>query len=161
MSTILLTEQQDTRYVRPRPILTLDRLRARVCSSRLDRALANGAPPDASADLSLHAHRLIGPRIRRELARELRALPREAARSRHPMNPQVPICRREVLEAGDLLEQLADRLADADPVDPCGVAQVLVLLRDGDSPLFHPSRARELERTVEAALSALEPVVPD
>jgi hypothetical protein len=37
----------------------------------------------------------------------------------------------------------------------------MLLLRDGDSPVFCQRQAHELERAVEAALEALEPSLPD
>ncbi len=112
--------------------------------------------PDSSVTLSLHAHRLLGPSARLALARALRALPRDAVRQRTRLNSAVPICWRQVLEAGETLNRLADRLAGREPVDALGVATLRVLLRDGRSPLFDPRRAQELELTLHRALDALE-----
>lgn len=156
MDTILLTTQEDTYFVRPQPIRTRDRLRARLFAWQLDRALARGAPPDSTAVLSLRAHRLIGPGSRRAVARELRALPRQAAQPKSRLDPGVPICRRQVLQAAEILAELADRLANWEPVDALGVAQLRVLLRDGCSPLFDPNPAHRLERALRAASDALE-----
>lgn len=156
MATILLTGQTDTSYVRVHPIGTSDRLRARLHAWQLDRALARGAPPDSTVALSLRAHRLIGPGVRHAMARELRALPHQAARAQNRLAPGVPICRRQVLQAAGVLALLADRLADSEPVEALGVAQLRVLLRDASSPLFDPNRARELEPELHAALDALD-----
>jgi hypothetical protein len=156
METILLTEQPDARSVCPRPVRMRDRLRTRFCASQLDRALAGGASPDSSVALSLHAHTLIGPRVRRELASELRALPGEAARPRSRLDARVPICSRGVLSAVVLLELLADRLAGPEPVEARGVAQVRALLKGADSPLFDPSAALEFGQALQRTIDALE-----
>jgi hypothetical protein len=132
------------------------RIRARLCAWRLDQALAQGAPPDSDPALSLRAHRLIGPVVRRGLAAELRALPRKAADACHPRDPRVPICRHAVLAAAELINELADQLAAYEAVDARGVAQVMVLMRDGQSPLFGPARADELGERIHDALEALE-----
>ena len=159
MATLLLTHRSDTSYVRPHRSLVRERISARLHSWRLDHTLALGEQPDSSAALFLRAHRLIGPRCRRELAHEIRALPANARRANHPFDPHVPLRRREILDAAELLEELADRLEAPEPVDARGVAQVRVLLRDGESPLFNPGRANQLAEAFEAALEALEPAV--
>ncbi|MGN6169619.1 MAG: hypothetical protein ACTHQQ_15830 [Solirubrobacteraceae bacterium] len=156
MATILLTEQPDARYVEPHTVRTRDRLRARLWAWRLDRALARGARPDSTAALSLHAHRLIGRNVRQALARDLRKLPGDAAHPRHRLDPVVPICRRGVLHAAGLLEELAARLDGPEPVDACGVAQVRGLLRNSDSPLFNPNGADEFVRALRTTIDALK-----
>jgi hypothetical protein len=72
-------------------------------------------------------------------------------------DPHVPLRRREVVAALALLKDLADRREAPEPVDGRGVAQVLMILRDGESPLFKPGRAGRLAEAFEAALDALEP----
>jgi hypothetical protein len=61
------------------------------------------------------------------------------------------------VRALELLNDLADRLEAPEPVDARGVAQVLMILRDAESPLFRPGRAGRLAEAIEAALDALEP----
>jgi hypothetical protein len=160
MATILLTTDEESCYVRAHAIRLRDRLRVWLGARELDRALARGAPPDSAATLSLRARRLIGHNTRRALARKLRALLREAAQPQHPLEARVPMCRRHVLHAAGILEELASRLAANEPVDVVGVAQLATLLRDGSSPLFDPSRAHELERILHGASEALEYAVP-
>jgi hypothetical protein len=155
VATILLTEQPDARYVRPHTVCTRDRLQVRLWPWRLDRALARGALPDSSAALSLHAHRLIGRNVRRALARELRELPGSAAHPRSRLDPTVPICRKGVLQAVELIEELAQRLEGPEPVDARGVAQVRNLLRSAESPLFDLNGVEEFGRALQAALDAL------
>jgi hypothetical protein len=158
VATLLLTQRSDSSYVRPHQSLVGERIWGWLHSWRLDHALARGEAPDSSAALFLRAHRLIGPKFRRALAAEIRALPAAALRARHPFDPRVPVRRQQVLESLELLEKLADRLEAPEPVDARGVAQVRVLLRDGESPLFDPDRGVEFAEAFEAALEALEPV---
>jgi hypothetical protein len=156
VATILLIEQPDARYVEPYTVVALDRLRACLSASKLDRALARGASPDSSPALSLRANRLIGRNVRRRLARALRGLSRRAARPPSRLDAGVPICRKGVLQAVGLLEELAGRLEGQEPVDARAVAQVRALLTNADSPLFDPSGVDEFVRAVKTTLAALE-----
>lgn len=156
MATILLTEKPDARYVKPHTVRTRDRLRARLSTCKLDRALARGASPDSSPALSLRANRLIGRKLRRRLAQELRELPAHAARPLHRLDAGVPICRRGVLQGVGLLEELAMRLEGREPVDARGVAQVRALLTNADSPLFNPSGVEAFVRALRKTLDSLE-----
>ena len=159
MATVLLTEPRNAACFRSKPRLLRDRLCACVRSGSLDYALARGVSPDSSAALSLRAHRLIGPRVREPLARELAALVKEASGPRYLRDPRVPICRGAVINAAEMLGEVADRLVAPAPVDARGVAQLVILLRDGTSPLFNPARAERLEVAFSSALEALEPVL--
>jgi hypothetical protein len=156
VATILLTEQADAHYVEPHTVRTRDRLRVRLWAWQLDRALARGARPDSSTLLSLHASRLIGHNARQGLARELRDLPGQASRPRSRLDPGIPICRRGVLRAVGLLEELAGRLEGPEPVDARAVAQVRTLLRSADSPLFAPNAGDDFLRALQTTLDALE-----
>jgi len=156
VATILLTEHPEARFVEPYTVRTRDRLRARVSTWKLDRALARGVSPDSSPALSLRANRLIGQRVRCRLAHQLRQLPPRAARPPCRLDAAVPICRQGVLRAGGLLEELAVRLEGGEPVDACGVAQVRVLLTNADSPLFNPSGVDEFVRATRMMVDALE-----
>lgn len=157
MSTLLLTEQPDTCYLRLQRSRARERLFARLGARRLDVALANGASPDSSPALSLHAHALIGATTRCKLSRAVRILPRKAERPHHPFDPTVPLCRHKVLDAHAALEELADRLLAPSPIDARGVAQLRLLLTDGSSPLYDHPQADDLRPSLEAALEALEP----
>lgn len=156
MATILLTEQPDARYVEPYTVRRRDRLRARFCTWKLDRALARGASPDSSPALSLRANRLIGRNLRRRLAQELRELPAHAVRPPCRLDAGVPICRQGVLRAVGLLEELAARVEGRDPVDARGVAQVRALLTNPDSPLFDPAGVEAFVRALRTTLDSLD-----
>jgi hypothetical protein len=160
MATLLLIEDDHTCYVRVHRIRTRERIRARLSAAALDRALARGVRSDSTAELSLRAHRLIGLKTRRALARQLLALRREAAQPQNPLDSRVPMCRRQVRQAAESLERLAERLGETEPAEVVGVAQVSVLLRDGSSPLFDPDRAPQLQHILHSALDALECAVP-
>jgi hypothetical protein len=153
----LLTQSPDADYLVSEPC----RIRARVLAWAgawwLDRALADGACPDASAVLSLRAHRLIGLATRRALARELRELVGRARRPRLPFDNGIRPCAAEVLRARDAIQDLANRLDGWEPVEPAGVARVRLLLRDGAGPVYNESFPGGLRQAVDVALDALEP----
>lgn len=112
-----------------------ERLSLRLQARRLDRALAAGASPDASEELTLRAHALVRADTRNEVAASLSRLAQG--------DGQRPL-RRD-------LERVATRLLDPGPVAPRGVALALELLSDGAAPLSG-ARLRTL-------LEALEPPV--
>ncbi len=81
-------------------------------------------------------------RARRRLARSLRARVKDAeGPAAIRMSAAVPLCRRAVLPWRESLLGLAERLERPDPVNPAGVARVLVLLTDGTGPLYNPAAA--------------------
>jgi hypothetical protein len=53
-----------------------------------------------------------------------------------------------VLSSRESLLGLAERLESPDPVNPCGVARVLVLLTDGTGPLYTPGASDRLREAV-------------
>lgn len=57
------------------------------------------------------------------------------------MSAAVPLSRRAVLPWREGLLGLAERLEGPNPVNPAGVARVLVLLTDGTGPLYNPAAA--------------------
>jgi hypothetical protein len=135
-----------------------DRLRARLGARRIDEVLARGVSPDSSVTFSLRAHTLIGIRARRSCSRSLRTLINEArAPAWHPV--AVPLCRRKIVAAEELIEHLAERLTDRQPVDARGVAQIHVLLTDGRSPIYYHPQADDLRQALRAAAAALEPTI--
>jgi hypothetical protein len=156
MTVLLLTEQPHSSYVIPRRTGARERISTRLHAWRLDRALAEGASPDSTASLSLRAHSLISAATRRQLSRGIRRLLRDAERPAHASPGSVPVCRREIMNAEPVLQELAERLIRPGPVDAMGVAQIQLLLRDGSSPVYSSSQAHALEQVVRAAIDALE-----
>ncbi len=91
----------------------------------------------------------MGSRTRRRLARSLRERVKDAERPNVPrLSAAVPVSRRAVLSSRESLLGLAERLESPDPVNPCGVARVLVLLTDGTGPLYAPGAVDRLREAV-------------
>jgi len=91
----------------------------------------------------------VARRSRLRLARSLRARVRDAERPNAPqLSAAIPLSRRAVLASREGLLGLAERLESPDPVNPCGVARVLVLLTDGSGPLYSPGARDRLRDTV-------------
>lgn len=132
------------------------RLWARTHAFALDRALAAGACPDASAALSLRAGQLIGTSVRRDVARSLREVVELATRPRAPRMCSVPLCWHKILASQSSLLELARRLESPLPVDARGVARARLLLTAGDGPLYDRPHGNDLECAVQDALNALD-----
>ena len=141
----------EIRRVRP-----ADRLVAWLRSSALDRELAQGRSPDASAALSLRARVLLSSRTRRRTARALRQMPRfvrpapAAIRASTIVGEQLPA-------VAFAFEELAQRIESDSPVDVRGVALTRVLLANGAGSPYCPVLAESLFRAVNEALGALTP----
>lgn len=131
----------------------LDRLRARVWASRLDRQLASGVSPESSVVMALHAARLYGSAQRRGLAVGLRNV---VVAARNPMPMRTPISREAVRQSEPELQEIAERLESGDPIDVCGVARVRWLLTDGASPFYGHTRPEQLKRELHTTLWALD-----
>jgi hypothetical protein len=69
----------------------------------------------------------------------------------------VPLCRRKILAAEELIELVVARLVDRRPVSANGVARIHLLLADGCSPFYTDPRANDLQPVLRAAAEALEP----
>ena len=140
--------------IRATPIFAL-RLRVWWRRQTLTEALADGADPDTSAELTLLARELIGSRTRQQLAAGVDRVLRVAGERAVPWSPAVPLNRREVAAARDELAELAERLRAAGPVPVHAVARAAMLLSSGTSPLYHPAprqSAWDLARTARFAL---------
>ena len=124
----------------------LRRLRIAAHGQRLDEALAAGASPEFSDELTIRAQQLL--RRRADLARGLRRA--ASGRSRG-----FPVSSAAWLDAQPALLALADDLDDfADPA-PRGVALAMRLLTDPAGPLYRSSRPGELRAAAELARHAL------
>lgn len=98
---------------------------------------------------------MIGMLACRRLSRSLRRLLTEVAEPVRVV-PTLPLCRREIIAAADLIDQAADRLLAIGPIDARGVAQIRVLLTDCSRPVYHHPRAADLRPALRAAIDALE-----
>ena len=132
------------------------RLLARGLAASLDRQLAGGARPEASAILAARAMVLTSARYRRALAANLRrmlaasaspqALPRPVSAARwRAVPPHVPIRRDRIARSAPELTELADCLTARRPVPARGVALVSQLLADGGGPLYRAGGRGDLD----------------
>lgn len=155
-STVLLTGGLDGSVMVRRPRLR-DRLVARLRRRRLDRALADGTPPEASAALALRAQRLTEPDHRSSMAGALRRILSEAQAGQRPALGRIMPSRSRVKTARDELIRLADTLEDPGPVAAGGVAQAWMLLTDGTGPLYNPACRMTLRAGAARAVRELRP----
>jgi hypothetical protein len=130
--------------------------RAAVHRAELTRALAEGADPRATSDLSLRAQQLTSERSRRTFARSLR---RAIAEARQPARTRavVPIIdRRAVLDAEADIKDTIQRLLASQPVGAKGMAMIERILTNADrSPLYNRSEPGTLGQTIRLATAEL------
>lgn len=149
--------------------LTLRRLRpwhrllARSRAARLDRELADGASPEASASLAARAMRLTSTKFRRDLAMSLQRILAAAGEPSGVLQsyavaaapPRVPVRRERISQSAPRLAALASRLVEPGPVPARGVAMVSQLLADGTGPLYHVASGEDLGAIIARAAHAL------
>jgi hypothetical protein len=144
--------------VRARSATRRERVASHVFGDRLDRELAAGARPEASATLSLRASQLACPASRRMLASTVARLIRS---SQEPLATLGPLRSRGLLDrvaaARPELEELIEHLLAPAPVSARGVAIVQLLLTDGTGPLHGHGSSAELGRVLRQATRALQP----
>ena len=126
-------------------------------AAELDRQLAAGASPSASALLAIRGQRLIGRRYRARVAAGMARAVRDAEASPYGFTAAVRPDRREVIAARTVIATLDRRLRTSEPVSPQGVAMLGSLLTDGTSPLYRPAEPGTLGSQLRAAAAALEP----
>jgi len=126
-------------------------------AGELDRQLAAGVSPGASALLAVRGERLTSRRYRARMAAGLARAVRDADPTRTGFSAAVRPDRREVVAARTVLAALDRRLRAAEPVSPQGVAILESLLTDGTSPLYRPAESGALGSRLRAAAAALEP----
>jgi hypothetical protein len=127
-------------------------------AGQLDRQLAGGASPGASAVLAIHAERITGGRSRARVADGLARVRRDAQVAQPGFTAAIRPHRSEVIAARVVLEILERRLRAPEPVTARGVALLRVLLTDGASPLYRPGDLGALGSDLRAAAAALERV---
>lgn len=135
------------------------KLRARVWMKEhdLDAALAGGADPARSEELTLRAKQLGERKTRDELAKAISHLITIADRQRPAIATSQPPFRTKQVQANrSLLIELARRLRGYRPVSLQGLALTSLMLEAGRGPLTTDSTPATLERAVRAALAALD-----
>lgn len=148
----VLTRPRETVGERP-PVWI--RIRTRLLRLSLDRRLAAGESPWASAELRWRADQLTSPLERQGLADEVGRLLEDAARPSPLRGAAAPLDRPGVLACDELLRELAQELRHAELVYARGVALVRQLLRDGGSPLYAADTEGALDRSIRHARAAL------
>jgi hypothetical protein len=155
--------------------MTLQRLRpwhrilARSQAARLDRELAGGASPEASATLAARASRLTSMEFRRGLAVSLQRVLVAAGESdivrSQPITghlslaaacpPRVPLRLARISQSAPGLADLAGHLVQPGPIPVRGVAMVSQLVADGTGPLYREASRDDLGAIVERAARTL------
>jgi hypothetical protein len=146
------------------------RLLAHAQAGRLDRELAEGASPEASACLAARAAQLTSTPFRRDLAASLRRIVlaageppaarpvRQVAAPKSPgaaHPPRVPLRLAQISQSARPIAELASRLAEPGPVPVRGVAMVTRLLSEGTGPLYREAGRDDLCVIIDRATQAL------
>jgi hypothetical protein len=133
------------------------RLTAYCRRAKLDRALANGASPEASLALELRARTLIRSKTRLALLSNVETLV-TITHSPAPLGSRWAIVSaRRVRRVATELDRLAAALCEPRPAAVRGIALVRMLLIDGDSPLYGSASGsvEDLQRAIEHAVDHL------
>jgi hypothetical protein len=136
----------------------LTRLRTKLRSRQLDRALATGASPSESDELSLRAKQLITSNGR--IANSIEHLILRSELDPRFDVPQSPLSRTPFNHANiranrKSLDRLADALRDPGSRPIRGLAMASALVKDKGGPLYVNDSVEQLEGVVRAAISAL------
>jgi hypothetical protein len=140
----------------PDPPGPLVRLYVAVRRGSLDRALARGEDPVARRALAVRAGQLVSRRGRARVAVDLERALRSAIAPPELTSAVAPNPTAVRLHYAQILE-LVDWLRSSEPVAAAGVARLLVLLRDGCSPLYLPAPPEALGDDLERAHRLLTP----
>jgi hypothetical protein len=138
------------------------RLKVFLIRIKLDRAIADERPSEATRALALRVQQLTAHTTRRRVASELRAIVEYVDRndSVSPRLTAVMIEPAAVRAGREAILGLADRLQSTAPVSARGVVLARALLTDGRSPLFNPFCERTVVEAVFEVQDALGSV-PD
>lgn len=134
------------------------RLRVAWCAADLDEALADGADPLASDELTLRATKLVDPAKRAELVRTLELVVSHVSAGGPSPFPGPTILRRQPIARNrpELLA-LAWRLRIEGVHCLRGLAMADRMIRYDDSPLYMALGPLQLRHGIEETLAALEP----
>jgi hypothetical protein len=141
--------------IEPRRVRLRDRIVARLRANHLDRALAEGVPPERTVALALRARRLVDPGTAAALARALQRVLRDAV-APDPVAARMPTRRDAVRAAAAEIDDLARRLVAPHPPAVVGLAQANLLVTDGTGPLYSSRGTESLVSAVRRARAALE-----
>jgi hypothetical protein len=136
----------------------LTRLRTKLRSRQLDRALAAGASPSESGELSLRAEQLATANRRLANAIEHLILRSELdPRFDFPQSPlrRTPFNRANIRANRASLDDLADALRGSGPLPVRGLAMASALVHDRAGPLYVSDSVEQVEGVVRETVSAL------
>lgn len=150
-----VTERPSARK-RPGPLL---RLRVALKALDLDQALAGGADPTESRELTLRADQLVEPDKRERMAESIdNALYLAAADPVTALGSTRLPFRRDRVEANrERLVELAGKLRGRGPHALTGLAMAAVLVEDARGPVYANGGPDGLAHAVERTLTALDP----
>jgi hypothetical protein len=136
----------------------LQRLWVWLNRDSLDRALAGGANPSESVELSMRAGQLLDRRQREEIAITIEALLDLAGRrDRLYLGfSRIPIDRERIEASRAELERLAEILRGPRYGSPRGVAMARRLVTDFRGPIYTSGRITRLPERLADTLAALE-----
>lgn len=141
----------------------LCRLRVRRDRERLDRALARGRDPWATAETTMRAAQLTALRTRRDLAQTMANVIVIAQKS-GPVASTIDFAdvqRRPIRDEHDRLAELAHRIHATAPVPVACVALLATLLWHDRDRLCDPGDAAGvLRETLDRCFEVIEPTVP-
>lgn len=134
------------------------RVRVGLRRLRLDRALASGAAPAESPELTLRSEQLQRPRTCERLARALERLIATAFGDprRHLGPAGVPFRHQRVRPNTGRIAALAEELRGPGPHAVQGLAMASNLLEDGRGALYANDTPGDLARALDATSSRLE-----
>jgi hypothetical protein len=133
-------------------------LRTKLRSRQLDRALAAGAAPTESDELSLRATQLAAANGRLANKIDLLVLRSELDPRfdvMHTPLSRIPFKREQVRANRRQLDRLAELLRDPRAKPIRGLAMASALVKDRDGPLYVPDSVEQLGGVVEATITAL------
>jgi hypothetical protein len=131
-------------------------IRVRWNALALDSALADGARPGVSDELTLRAEQLADEKSREKAAKAIGRVLELAERGSAAQlaTTRVPFRKDRVEASRPQLMELAATLRSNGPHPVQGLAMANLLVEDGDSSLYVHDRPDHLEQTVEATLAA-------
>jgi hypothetical protein len=129
-------------------------LRARLFPRRLDCQLAVRAARPAGSALAIHAARLESDHERHAIARTLRRCIIDAHHGRPFRSARIPVNRRNVTAAEDVIDVITLRLHSPRHVSATGMARLRLLLSDGCGPMYEWGHG-DLGDRLRAAAAAL------
>jgi hypothetical protein len=142
----------------PRGPGLLLRMRVWFKGFELNAALAGGADPAQSPELTLRAQQLAARKKRNQLAKAINDLIEIADRHSRAtlVTPYAPFRPKQIQANRSLLLELARQLRGYKPAALRGLALTALMIEDGRGPLTTDSDPATLERAVRAALAALD-----